>query len=124
MGRHKGMIHYTIGQRKGLGLSLPAPLYVMEKDPANNRVILCTNEELFQKEMDVTEINWITGDEFTEPFRADVKIRYSHKAAPATIIPETNCAHIIFDEPQRAITAGQAAVFYDNVYVIGGGKIQ
>lgn len=124
LGRHKGIIHYTIGQRKGLGLSLPAPLYVMDKDPENNRVILCTNEKLFKKEMDVMEINWITADDFTEPFRAEVKIRYSHKAAPAVIIPDGNSARVIFDEPQRAITPGQAAVFYDGAYVIGGGKIQ
>ena len=123
LGRHKGIIHYTIGQRRGLGLSLPAPLYVMKKDLANNRIILCTNEELFKKEMDVAKINWITADEFTAPFRAEVKIRYSHKAAPATIIPDKTCAHVIFDEPQRAITDGQAAVFYHDSYVIGGGKI-
>lgn len=123
LGKHKGLIHYTIGQRRGLGLSLPEPLYVMKKDLAANRVVLCTNEELFQKEMNVKEINWISADELKEPFRAEVKIRYSHKAAYATVIPDKNCAHIIFDEPQRAITAGQAAVFYHDAYVIGGGKI-
>lgn len=123
LGKHKGLIHYTIGQRRGLGLSLPAPLYVMKKDLAANCVVLCTNEELFQKEMNVNEINWIAADEFQKTFRAEVKIRYSHKAAYATVIPDKNCAHIIFDEPQRAITAGQAAVFYQGAYVIGGGKI-
>ncbi len=123
LGKHKGLIHYTIGQRRGLGLSLPAPLYVMKKDLAANCVVLCTNEELFQKEMNVKEINWISADEFKETFRAEVKIRYSHKAAYATVIPDKNCAHVIFDEPQRAITAGQAAVFYQDAYVIGGGKI-
>lgn len=123
LGRHRGLIHYTIGQRRGLGLSLSSPLYVMKKDLENNRVILCTNEELFQKEMDVKEINWISTDGFKEAFRAEVKIRYSHKPACATIIPDKACAHVIFDEPQRAITAGQAAVFYQDAYVVGGGKI-
>lgn len=123
LGKHKGIIHYTIGQRKGLGLSLPAPLYVKEKNLEKNQVILCTNEELFETEMDVTDINWITADGFDEPFPAKVKIRYSHKAADATIFPSKNSAHIVFDEPQRAITAGQAAVFYDGDYVIGGGRI-
>lgn len=123
LGRHKGIIHYTIGQRKGLGLSLPAPLYVKEKNLEKNQVILCSNEELFQTEMDVKEINWILQDHFEESFRAQVKIRYSHKAAEATIIPDKDKAHIIFDEPQRAITSGQAAVFYQGDYVVGGGKI-
>lgn len=123
LGKHKGLIHYTIGQRKGLGLSLPAPLYVKEKNPEHNQVVLCTNDELFHNEMDVEDINWIMKDEFTESFRAQVKIRYSHKAAPALIVPNGKKAHVIFDEPQRAITAGQAAVFYDGEYVIGGGKI-
>ncbi len=123
LGKHKGIIHYTIGQRKGLGLSLPAPLYVKEKNMKTNQVILCTNEELFEKEMDVKEINWIMQDSYTQPFRADIKIRYSHKAAPATIYPDGTSAHIVFDEPQRAITSGQAAVFYAGDYVIGGGKI-
>ena len=123
LGKHKGLIHYTIGQRKGLGLSLPAPLHVKEKKPEHNQVVLCTNDELFHNEMDVEDINWIMKDEFTESFRAQVKIRYSHKAAPALIVPNGKKAHVIFDEPQRAITAGQAAVFYDGEYVIGGGKI-
>lgn len=123
LGKHKGLIHYTIGQRRGLGLSLPAPLYVMKKDLETNSVILCTNEELFQTEMNVEEINWISADDFKEAFRAEVKIRYSHKAAQALVIPDKKRARIIFDEPQRAITTGQAAVFYQDNYVIGGGKI-
>ena len=94
-----------------------------EKKPEHNQVVLCTNDELFHNEMDVEDINWIMKDEFTESFRAQVKIRYSHKAAPALIVPNGKKAHVIFDEPQRAITAGQAAVFYDGEYVIGGGKI-
>ena len=94
-----------------------------EKNLEKNQVILCSNEELFQTEMDVKEINWILQDHFEESFRAQVKIRYSHKAAEATIIPDKDKAHIIFDEPQRAITSGQAAVFYQGDYVVGGGKI-
>lgn len=123
LGKHKGIIHYTIGQRRGLGLSLPEPLYVKEIRKDANQVVLCTNEELFEKELDVTDVNWIMEEQPKESFRANVKIRYAHKAAPATVIPNGTEAHIIFDEPQRAITAGQAAVFYQGDYVVGGGKI-
>ncbi len=123
LGTHKGLIHYTIGQRRGLGLALPAPLYVKELDPEKNQVILCSNEELFQREVTVGEINWIMRDSYKEPVRAMVKLRYAHKGGAATIYPEGDGAKIVFDEPQRAVTPGQSAVFYDGDYVIGGGKI-
>ncbi len=125
LGEHKGIIRYTIGQRKGLGLSLPAPMYVFEKDMDKNEVILCSNEELFSKELDVDEVNWIFWDDVPKTFRAMAKIRYNQKEEPATItLTENNSVHIVFDEPQRAIAKGQAAVFYDGDTVIGGGTIR
>lgn len=124
LGRHKGIIGYTIGQRRGLGLALPAPMYVCGKDTENNRVILCSNEELFKGEINVCDMNYIMFDSPVEPFRAAVKIRYNQQATPATVIPTgENSAKIVFDTPQRAPAKGQAAVMYDGDYVIGGGTI-
>lgn len=124
LGEHKGIIRYTIGQRKGLGLALPEPLYVCEKRIDTNEVVLGRNEDLFSREFDVSDINWIAFDAPPEKFRASVKIRYRQKEQPAEIIKDgENRVHVVFDEPQRAITSGQAAVFYDGDAVIGGGTI-
>lgn len=125
LGEHKGIIRYTIGQRKGLGLSLPAPMYVFDKDIERNEVILCSNEELFGKELDVSNVNWILWDTPPKSFKASAKIRYNQKEEPATItVLSGNRVHIEFDEPQRAIAKGQSAVFYDGDIVIGGGIIE
>lgn len=124
LGKHKGIIRYTIGQRKGLGLALPKPLYVCEKRTEQNEVVLGRNEDLFSKKFDVSDINWIAFDTPPEIIKAKVKIRYRQEEQPAVIIPRSDgSAHVIFDEAQRAITKGQAAVFYDNDTVIGGGTI-
>lgn len=124
LGEHKGIIRYTIGQRKGLGLSLPAPMYVYNKDIEKNEVILCSNEELFATDLEVFDVNWILWDTPPESFRASAKIRYNQKEEPATItVLSDNRVHIKFDEPQRAIAKGQSAVFYDGDTVIGGGII-
>ena len=124
LGEHKGIIRYTIGQRKGLGLALPESLYVCEKRTDTNEVVLGRNEDLFSREFDVSDINWIAFDTPPEKFRASVKIRYRQKEQPAEIIKDgENKVHVVFDEPQRAITSGQAAVFYDGDAVIGGGTI-
>lgn len=124
LGTHKGIIRYTVGQRKGLGLSLPAPMYVLSKDIEKNEVILCSNEELFSKSLDCTDVNWIAFDVPPESFSAAVKIRYNQKEQPATVtVTGADSVHIEFDEPQRAIAKGQAAVFYDGDTVIGGGTI-
>lgn len=125
LGRHKGIIHYTIGQRKGLGIAAAAPLYVVRIDVDNNRVVLGSNEDLFGTKLEADEVNWISGKVPEEPFRAEVRIRYHGKRVPATITPvgETSMT-VIFDEPVRAITAGQAAVIYDGDVVIGGGVIK
>ena len=124
LGTHKGIIRYTIGQRKGLGLSLPAPMYVLTKDIEKNEVVLCSNSELFSKSLDAEDVNWIAFDTPPEKFSAMVKIRYNQKEQPATVTPTgEKSVHIEFAEPQRAIAKGQAAVFYDGDTVLGGGTI-
>ncbi len=124
LGRHKGIIKYTIGQRKGLGLALPQPMYVCEKNVDTNEVILCTNDELFAKEVSVNNFNWVSMANPNKKFKALAKIRYNMKEQPCTIVPISNeQIRIVFDEPQRAITKGQSAVVYDGDYVIGGGII-
>lgn len=124
LGEHKGIIKYTIGQRKGLGLALPAPLYVCRKDMEKNQVILGPNDHLFSTTLEATDFNWIAFDEPAEPFHAAVKVRYSQKESSAVITPiGDGKVRIDFDEPVRAITSGQAAVVYDGDTVIGGGTI-
>lgn len=124
MGRHKGIINYTIGQRKGLGLALKKPAYVLDIDVAGNRVILGDNEELFTRELTASDFNWVSMAPAKSDIRASARIRYRHHEAPATIIPlSEDKVKIIFDEPQRAITRGQSVVVYDGDYVIGGGII-
>ena len=124
LGTHKGIIRYTVGQRKGLGLALPAPMYVKEKDTVNNRVILSDNESLFTRELYAKDVNLITCDEITGPLRVKAKVRYKHQEQWATVTqPERDLLHIIFDEPQRAIAKGQAVVLYDGDIVVGGGTI-
>ena len=124
LSRHNGIHRYTIGQRRGLGIAHERPLYVISIDAPNNRVVVGSLEELLRDEFTVMGVNWIAFDEPTAPVRAEVRVRYRHTAAVATITPlENNHAHIIFDEPQRAITPGQATVFYRNDEVVGGGWI-
>lgn len=124
LGTHRGIIRYTIGQRKGLGLALPAPLYVKQKDIEKNEVILCEDEGLYTDTLIAEEFNWITFEDPVDSFRAEVKTRYKSKFAPATVIPlGKSSVKIVFDEPQRAITPGQAAVVYQGDTVIGGGTI-
>lgn len=124
LGRHKGIIRYTVGQRKGLGLALPAPMYVKEKDTENNRVILSDNESLFTRELDADNINLITCDELQEPIRVKAKVRYKHIEQWATVTQTgKDRIHVVFDEPQRAIAKGQSVVLYDGDIVVGGGTI-
>lgn len=124
LGRHRGMIGYTTGQRKGLGLALPQPLYVKEKDVLHNRIVLAPNSALFTRELTVGDFNWIAFEAPRESFRAEAKVRYSQKAAAAEIFPlENGQVKIVFDEPQRAVTCGQAAVLYSGDLVVGGGTI-
>ena len=123
LGRHRGIIHYTLGQRRGLGLSLPSPMYVLAIDPKANRVILGPSDALFRSELEAEDVQWISGKVPSQPLRCEAQIRYSHKAQPATIEAEGNRARIVFDEPQRAITPGQAVVLYRGDEVLGGGTI-
>ena len=124
LGHHKGIIHYTIGQRKGLGLSLPQPLYVCRKDLEKNQVVLAPNERLFRDTLEAGELNFISGEYPRGSFRCCAKIRYKQKEAPATVTPiDENRVKVVFDEPQRGITPGQAVVFYDGDQVLGGGRI-
>lgn len=123
-GKHKGIINYTIGQRRGLGLSLKSPLYVKKVDTKTHQVILCTKEELYSDSLICTNINLITIAKLDSPLSALAKIRYSAPKVKATLIPiDENNIKVVFDQPQRAITPGQAVVFYDNNIVIGGGTI-
>ena len=124
LGTHKGIIRYTIGQRKGLGLALPASMYVTKTSVEENKVYLGFNEDLFSKELKATDINLIFADSIKEPIKCTAKIRYKHKEAPCTVWQtEENLLHIKFDEPQRAITRGQAVVLYNGDTVLGGGTI-
>ena len=125
LGTHRGQIHYTIGQRKGLGLAYAYPLYVIRKDITHNTVILGPNEALFSKDLWAKEVNLISIDELTGPLKVTAKTRYRQKDVPATITPMAEGrVHVVFDEPQRAITPGQAVVFYDGDLVVGGGVIE
>ncbi len=124
LGTHKGIVHYTVGQRKGLGLSLGMPLFVCAKDAATRQVVLASSDRLFVRRVRVRELNLIATDRLDTPIRCEVKLRYAHRAAPATVYPEEDGALIVFDEPQRAPADGQSAVFYDGDTVIGGGIIR
>lgn len=125
MGRHKGIINYTVGQRKGLGLSLKKPAYVLRLDTDRNQVILGDNEELFTRELTAGNFNWVSMAAPSGDIRASARIRYRHHEAPASVIPVSpDSVRIIFDEPQRAITRGQSVVVYDGEYVLGGGIIE
>ena len=125
LGQHKGVIHYTIGQRKGLGISSTEPLYVCGICPESGNVVLGSNDDLFSREADVSDFNWISGKVPGGAFRCKVKIRYRQPERWATVIPTgADTVHIAFDEPQRAITLGQAAVLYDGDIVLGGGTIK
>lgn len=124
LGEHKGIIRYTVGQRKGLGLALPCPMYVKEKNLEENKVILCENHRLFSKELYASDINLISCDRIDKPMRVKARVRYNQPEQPATVEQtDNNTLHITFDEPQRAISKGQAVVLYDGEYVIGGGTI-
>jgi tRNA-uridine 2-sulfurtransferase len=125
VGHHGGVHNFTIGQRKGLGFATGKPLYVIAIDREKNRVIVGDDETLRTTTCDVQDVNWIARDFAAEPVRAAVKIRHKHVPAQAIITPlDALNARIVFDAPQRAITSGQGAVFYDGERVLGGGWIR
>lgn len=124
IGRHKGIIHYTIGQRRGLGIPAASRLYVCEISPKTNTVVLGDNADLFSSELEADSVNLISVDSLAESKRVTAKIRYRHKEQPATAWQTPDgILHVKFDEPQRAITKGQAVVMYDGDEVVGGGVI-
>jgi tRNA-uridine 2-sulfurtransferase len=124
LGEHSGLANYTIGQRKGLGVASPIPLYVLGKNAVTNTLLVGTQAELGSSDLTAREVNWVSGEEPREPFRAEVKIRYTAKEAWATVTPlNGGQARVQFDAPQRDITAGQAAVFFDGDVLLGGGII-
>ena len=124
LGEHKGIIHYTVGQRKGLGLALGYPAFVLEIRPETNEVVIGTHEESMAKSLRAGNLNFMSIEDLTEPMRVFTKIRYNHRGVWATI-EKTGEDEILctFEEPQRAVTPGQAVVFYDGEYVLGGGTI-
>lgn len=124
IGRHDGAAFFTIGQRKGLGIAHPTPLYVQRLDIENNRVIVGENDALFISELIAEDVNWMGMEPTDKPFKADVKIRYLHPPAPATITCLTDTrVQVIFKEKQRAITPGQSVVLYDRDVLLAGGII-
>ena len=124
LGKHTGLYNYTIGQRKGLGISYKVPLFVLGFNKEKNEVIVGEEKELYKKEITVTDINLLLVDKIEKTMEVDVKTRYSSKVAKAKIEQDGENIKVTFDEPQRAITPGQSAVFYVGDIVLGGGKIK
>jgi tRNA-specific 2-thiouridylase len=126
LGEHGGVHHFTVGQRKGLGIATGEPLYVIATDAQSQRVTVGRNEDLLRASLTARDVNWVSVAGLHAPVRAAVKIRNRHAAAPATVYPGAGSAsaEVRFDEPQRAVTPGQAAVFYDGDVVLGGGWIE
>jgi tRNA-specific 2-thiouridylase len=125
LGRHKGLASFTIGQRRGIGISSKTPLYVLSLNSRKNEVVVGTKEEGYGREFTVEETNFISGHKLGAETRAMVKIRYLHQASPAALIPlKDGTLRVIFKEPQWGITPGQSAVFYHGDTVLGGGIIK
>jgi tRNA-specific 2-thiouridylase len=123
LGRHEGCHHFTIGQRRGLGVAFGAPRFVVAIEPATRRVVLGTHEELARQELDADRPNWLVPD-VPSSFRCQAQIRYRHEAADAEVAVEDTRFHVRFDEPQYGVTPGQAVVLYDGDRVLGGGWIR
>lgn len=125
LGRHQGITHYTVGQRKGLNLAMGRPVFVTAIRPETNEVVIGDNEDVFSRRLTCSKLNWMAVDGIPgEGMRVTAKIRYSHKGAPCMIrIIGEDLLECVFDDPQRAATPGQAVVFYDGEYVVGGGTI-
>lgn len=125
LGKHKGIIHYTLGQRRGLGIPAASRLYVCDISPKTNQVVLGNNEDLFHSELTATKVNLISCESLKEPMRLKAKIRYRHPEQEAVAWQtEDGVLHVRFDKPQRAITRGQAVVLYEGDIVVGGGVIE
>ena len=124
-GRHEGLINYTIGQRKGLGIAFGVPMYVTAKNMEANTLVVGTADELLQKSLTADELNWIAFEKPDKPFSCKAKTRYRMSEQPCTVYPDDDgSVYVEFDSPQRAITPGQRVVFYDGDIVLGGGIIR
>ena len=124
LGQHRGIVHYTVGQRKGLGIAADTPLYVKRIDARKNRVVLSGNDALLSRELTANDFNWIACDTPPRELRATARVRYHQREQAATVtVLSDGCVRLVFDEPQRAITPGQAVVLYDGDTVLGGGTI-
>jgi tRNA-specific 2-thiouridylase len=125
LGRHRGIIYYTMGQRRGLGIASDRPLYVVKIDAENNRIVVSDKKNLFSKGLIATDLNFIPIKRLDRPYKIKVKIRQQHRAADATVFPQKdNKAKVLFDEPQMSVTPGQSAVLYSDDIVFGGGVIE
>ena len=124
LGRHRGIIHYTVGQRRGLGVSAAAPLYVARIEPGTNRIVLCPEQELLIDSVTADHVNIVSGEAFDVPRKVSVKLRYRQPEQPATAWMDGNLLQIRLEKPVRAPAPGQAAVMYDGDYVLGGGTIR
>ena len=123
LGNHNGIINYTIGQRKGLGIAYKEPLYVLELNKEKNEVIVGKEEELYNSELYANELNWLIFEKLEKEIECYAKIRYRSAPAKAKVIPQGDKVKVVFEKPQRAITRGQSVVFYIDDVLIGGGKI-
>jgi tRNA-specific 2-thiouridylase len=124
IGQHRGAVRYTAGQRKGLGLALNKPVYVCRKDMTANTVTVGPEQSLYSQELWADDVNWIATDHLSGPMRVYAKIRYRQTEQPSTVYPDkSGKIRLLFDKPQRAVTAGQAAVLYNGDIVVGGGTI-
>ncbi len=124
LGEHTGITNFTIGQRKGLGIAAGVPLFVTDIDPERNQVVVGPGDSVFAAKLSAVNLNWIPFDRFERELTAEAKIRYTAKPAAARIKPDGDRAEVIFDKPQRAVTPGQAVVFYQGDLVLGGGIIE
>ena len=124
LGQHRGIAFYTIGQRHGVGLASGKPLYIVKIEPESNRIVLGTEKELYSQKLTARKLNWISGNAPQEPITATARIRYKSKAAEATVFPRDDSVDVHFAKPQKAVTPGQAIVFYNLDEVLGGGTIE
>jgi tRNA-specific 2-thiouridylase len=123
LGQHRGIAFYTIGQRHGLGLASGKPLYVIRIEPESNRIVLGPEEKLYSRRLAADKVYWISGKAPQEPITVTAKIRYKSKEAEAILVPRDDSVDVHFTQPQKAVTPGQAIVFYNADEVLGGGII-
>ncbi len=125
LGKHKGIIHYTIGQRRGLGIAAPQPLYVVKIEAENNRIVVSDREKAFSEGLIATDLNLIAVEKLDKPYKVKAKIRLKHRETDATVFPhEKDKVKVLFEEPQMSVTPGQSVVLYEDDIVFGGGIIE